>query len=175
MRAQPKKVRDCRALDALCWPGDSERVTSQTKTCPRDGTNLAEQRYEAAVMVDVCLTCAGVWLDERKLEAIQESRERDYRRDLDTMAETVGPIGEHAPGARCPQCSVAMDNREYAHCSRVTVDVCPEGHGIWLDGGELRALEMFFEKAKLSANTEDEGLWALRSFWVSLKTLFHKK
>ena len=146
-----------------------------TLKCPRDGTTLTEQRYEAHVDVDACATCGGLWLDDGKLEAIQESHERDYRKDLDTMAETVGPVGDHPAGAACPICGKAMDNREYAHVSRVTVDVCTEGHGIWLDGGELRALEIFFEKAKLAANTEEEGLWAMRSFWVSLKNLFRKK
>jgi len=150
-------------------------MTAPAMTCPRDGTHLAQQRYEAQVTVDVCPTCAGMWLDDGELEAIQESHERDYRRDLDTMADAVGPIADHAPGARCPKCNTPLEAREYAHCSKIQIDVCPEGHGLWLDGGELRAIELFFEKAKQSANTEDEGLWALRSFWVSLKNLFQKK
>jgi uncharacterized protein len=143
--------------------------------CPRDKTSLTEQRYEAHVQVDACGTCGGMWLDDGELEAIQESRERDHRRDLDAMPDLVGAVGAHAEPGACPKCGAVMESREYAHCSRIVVDVCPEGHGIWLDGGELRALEIFFEKAKLSANTEDEGLWAMRSFWVSLKGLFRKK
>ena len=142
--------------------------------CPRDGSALTEQQYEASVSVDACGMCGGVWLDRGELEAIQEHRDRDHARDLVRLPDLLGAIGAHAGPTACPKCGTTMETGEYAHCSRVLVDVCPDGHGMWLDGGELRALEVFFEKAKDEANTEDEGLWAMRSFWVSLRGLFKK-
>ena len=143
--------------------------------CPRDGSPLQEMRYEAHVDVDACTTCGGVWLDDGELEAIQESRERDHTKDLAGMPEMVGPVGVHGEPGKCPKCDKTMEAREYAHCSRISIDVCVEGHGVWVDGGELKALEGFFEKAKDEANAEDAGLWAMRSFWVSIKNLFGKK
>lgn len=37
----------------------------------------------------------------------------------------------------CPKCNTLMRERERGD---VIMDVCPEGHGIWLDGGELERL-----------------------------------
>jgi Zn-finger nucleic acid-binding protein len=37
----------------------------------------------------------------------------------------------------CPKCGTMMRERERGD---VIMDVCPEGHGIWLDGGELERL-----------------------------------
>jgi len=142
--------------------------------CPRDGGALTAQRYEASIQVDACGRCGGVWLDDGELEAIQASTERDYTRELERMDELAGEVPKHGTAAKCPKCGSEMAAREYAHCSRIVIDVCPEGHGVWLDGGELKALEVFFEANKQRANSEDDALWVARSFWVSLKGLFRR-
>jgi Zn-finger nucleic acid-binding protein len=144
--------------------------------CPRDGSPLSEQRYEADIQVDACAACGGVWLDDGELEAIQESAERDYTKDIERMPELIGPKAARSEGLlACPKCGAEMAAQEYAHCSAVVIDVCPEGHGVWLDGGELRALEVFFERARREARSEDAALWAVRGFWVSLKARFRGK
>jgi Zn-finger nucleic acid-binding protein len=142
--------------------------------CPRDGGALTQQRYEESIQVDACGRCGGVWLDEGELAAIEASTERDYSKELERMDELAGETPKHAGIAKCPKCGAEMAAREYAHSSRIVIDVCPEGHGVWLDGGELKALEVFFEASKKRANSEDEPLWIARSFWVSLKGLFKK-
>jgi hypothetical protein len=38
---------------------------------------------------------------------------------------------------RCPKCGARLDEQDVEH---VKVDVCPEGHGTWLDAGELELL-----------------------------------
>jgi hypothetical protein len=40
-----------------------------------------------------------------------------------------------------------MDVRPYGMGSQIVIDVCPEGCGIWLDGGELEALERLYEQS----------------------------
>ena len=40
--------------------------------CPRDGSGLAEQRYEAEIMVDACPTCAGIWLDQGEIDLLRQ-------------------------------------------------------------------------------------------------------
>lgn len=67
---------------------------------------------------------------------------------------------------RCPQCGAELETREYARCSQVMIDVCPEDHGIWLDRGELEALEVFFERARTEARDLRRG------FFRSLGSLF---
>jgi hypothetical protein len=38
---------------------------------------------------------------------------------------------------RCPKCGARLAEQDVQH---VKVDVCPEGHGTWLDAGELDLL-----------------------------------
>jgi Zn-finger nucleic acid-binding protein len=156
--------------------------------CPRDRTPLAEQRYEASIDVDACATCGGIWLDAGELNAIQESKERDYSADLARMPDVLRDAGlaedvarqRSEPSGPCPRCNTMMVTDEYAYCSQIVVDVCPAGCGLWLDKGELRAIEIFFERTRRDAandpqNIEDDALWRLRSFWGSLRAGFRRK
>lgn len=126
----------------------------ETLQCPRDGTDLIPRNYEENVQVDSCSTCRGMWLDAGELEAIQEATEQNHSDVLikgeDAHAPPVAPRDPIA----CPVCGVTMEAREYAYCSGVVVDTCVEGCGLWLDEGEIQALERFFERA------QRPGLWS---------------
>lgn len=135
---------------------------------------MNEVRYEADIMVDVCPSCRGKWLDEGELERIEESQERDYQKELASMEADVPRRSEghrRFEGARpkCPKCDAEMTESEYAHCSQILVDHCPKGCGVWLDEGELKSIELFFEKNRQRASSDDEALWVVRSFWASLR------
>jgi Zn-finger nucleic acid-binding protein len=134
---------------------------------------LEAKRYEANIEVDSCPRCGGMWLDHGELEAIQESRENDYRRTLenlpDTVARSINQVAqEETPPIGCLKCGAEMDTREYAYCSQIVIDVCPEGHGIWLDAGEIQALEKFFERSQAEAAAEIPLRWRL---WATLQDL----
>jgi uncharacterized protein len=145
--------------------------------CPRDGSELETKTYEAKIEVDACPKCGGMWLDHGELEAIQETRENDYRKVLGTVSDTVkrsivevaqmetAPVG-------CVKCGTEMDTREYGYCSQIIIDTCPDGHGVWLDAGEIQALEKFFEQSQAEAN---EGIPLRYRLWASLYELFNKK
>ena len=51
--------------------------------CPKDQTNLRERERETAagdaVVMDVCPTCGGIWLDKGELERLTASEGRFYR------------------------------------------------------------------------------------------------
>ena len=118
--------------------------------CPRDSKNLASERYEGEVLVDRCPSCHGVWLDKGELEAVQETLARDYSEELATV-NLVARAYELArqktrPVASCPKCQSPMHAEEYAYCSQILIDRCVTCSGIWLDAGELQALETFFER-----------------------------
>ena len=38
---------------------------------------------------------------------------------------------------KCPRCTKRLEER---HFRTLKVDVCPEGHGVWLDPGELEMI-----------------------------------
>ncbi|GMQ91496.1 MAG: hypothetical protein BMS9Abin11_0805 [Gammaproteobacteria bacterium] len=139
--------------------------------CPIDNNELEKQTYEADIEIDVCPRCAGIWLDRGELEAIEETIENDYIEELEKFPDYVGnaytmALQKKAAEITCPDCNTAMERKEYAYTSQIMIDKCPKCHGIWLDKGELEALEIFFEKSRLQAQD------LRKSFWISLKQYF---
>jgi Zn-finger nucleic acid-binding protein len=142
--------------------------------CPRDGRALATERYEADLDVDVCSECRGIWLDKGELEQIEEVHERNHARQLRVEPDTVAASLEMArqaarPAAACPSCQVDMERREYGLASQILIEVCPAGCGLWLDEGELAALEVFFERERRDAH---EPTGVIRGLWATLKSVF---
>ena len=41
-----------------------------------------------------------------------------------------------------------MERRRYGLGSQTVIDACPQGHGLWLDGGELADLKRFYERSQ---------------------------
>ena len=125
--------------------------------CPVDHSELRSRTYEAGIAVDACPACEGMFLDRGELEAIQESHEHDYTQELTRMPDlgyNAYELAMQKSGRvlRCPKCDVEMESREYARCSQVLIDVCPRCRGVWLDRGEIQALELFFERSHLPAD-----------------------
>lgn len=59
-----------------------------------------------------------------------------------------------------------MDRREHGYCSQIMIDVCHECQGVWLDKGEVQALEVFFERSHLDDKEIKTGF--LQSLWFML-------
>lgn len=121
--------------------------------CPVDRSNLSPQIYEDAVQADVCPSCKGVWLDRGELEKVEETVEHDYSEELSRIPDIVGRAFEAARQKSrgemaCPRCGVGMESREYAYCSQIMINKCPRCGGIWLDRGEIEALEIFYERSR---------------------------
>jgi len=121
--------------------------------CPRDGTQLETKKYEAEIEVDACAACRGTWLDAGELEAIQKAVERDHSRRAPSPMQSVKDSyvaveqGIAAP-AHCPKCKGTLEKRPFGMGSQIVIDECPDGCGVWLDGGELQALEKFYEASQ---------------------------
>ncbi len=119
--------------------------------CPRDGSPLETERYEADIDIDRCGSCKGVWLDDGELNRIQDTVERDHS-DLEHPAPSASLAGTHrterpdsTPLVACLACGTEMVLRPYGFGAQVMIDECPDGCGIWLDGGELETLEKHYE------------------------------
>jgi Zn-finger nucleic acid-binding protein len=139
--------------------------------CPLDGSELVSDTYEAGVEVDQCTECKGVWLDHSELEKLQEAKEQDYSEDLAKLPNLVGQayarsLANSKAEVNCPKCNELMERREHGYCSQILVDICCSCRGIWLDRGELRGLEIFFEKAQYDTKEIRSG------FFGKMKDLF---
>jgi Zn-finger nucleic acid-binding protein len=154
--------------------------------CPNDREPLETTTYEAGVEVESCPKCRGIWLHEAELEKIQESKENDYSEELSQIPDPIIQAHQLARAKaeaerECPKCGKTLTKEEYAHCSGITIDVCAGCAGIWLDQGELEALEVFFERAQQevaegeAAEAKETRKAALkRAFLASLKFVFRR-
>jgi Zn-finger nucleic acid-binding protein len=93
------------------------------------------------VHLDVCTRCASVWFDDGELAHFQQ---RGLLSQVDDMfvpdvEKSRAAMGD---GHACPSCGdVGMDQYAYMYSTPVKIDTCPACHGIWVQDGELRAME----------------------------------
>jgi Zn-finger nucleic acid-binding protein len=133
--------------------------------CPSDSAALRRQNYESTIDVDMCPTCGGMWLDQGELERVQATVERNYSGELSRFPDLIGAaqtmaFAKSRPLVACPGCQREMERREHGYCSLILIDVCPSCRGVWLDAGEMRALEVFFERARAETASVRRGFLA---------------
>lgn len=114
------------------------------------------------VEIDRCFVCEGLWFDPEELEQVL----KNYSEEL----SGIGLDSELFDGKElqeryavldnkhgdCPKCHVKMFRVRF---DDVKADTCPNGHGIWLDGGEIAHLKKlkkrnFFEIIKYLISAE---------------------
>ena len=88
----------------------------------------------------LCPRCEGTFYEEEVLETLihQPDLRLSYLRPA-LLCNLSSPHPEEDDRLRigCPTCQKEMLREEYAAENPLLVDRCPEGHGIWLDDGEL--------------------------------------
>jgi Zn-finger nucleic acid-binding protein len=114
--------------------------------CPRCTHELREITVEAQnddgeredVPVEECAACHGLWLDREKLS------------QLENVTKVVLVELRRLPGEetqerliQCPKCADrhVMEKIESQEDSTVIMDVCSQCQGVWLDDGELEAIQ----------------------------------
>ena len=144
--------------------------------CPIDNTELKEIEYERTIKVDQCESCNGMWLYDWELKAIQANKGNYYEDEIKKLPDLVNQsffqaINKTRPLINCPKCadndqSIQMERREHGYCSQIMIDVCPQCHGIWLDKGEIKALEVFFERSHIDDEEIKTGFF--QHLWFML-------
>ncbi|MFO1535127.1 MAG: zf-TFIIB domain-containing protein [Thermoplasmatota archaeon] len=110
-------------------PKDGKR-----RECPVDWTPLQPRtsaRGRVEVTVDSCPKCNGTFLDQGELGRLTGNR------DLNTLLTKHLGIDSDSPYV-CPRCGGLMDAEQ---AGAVRVDVCLSCKGVWVDRGELEALQ----------------------------------
>ncbi len=91
----------------------------------------------------LCPRCEGSFYDETTLDKLllQPDLRLSYLRPA-LLQNLSSPHLDEADRERlcCPTCGVTMNREEYSPNEARMVDRCPQGHGIWLDDGELGRL-----------------------------------
>lgn len=136
--------------------------------CPYDHISLNPKRLESDVDVEICPVCGGIWLTEGEIAALQSAHAHDPQEgepDPIRAAYELAREEQRRPGP-CPVCGDELISREYAYTSQILVDACPRGHGLWLNRGELEALESFFARQ----HDDSPAPGGLRELWGRLMT-----
>jgi uncharacterized protein len=104
--------------------------------CPKCAAAMKTQT-RAAIQVDQCTGCAGLWFDAGELEKILEIRSADA---LDSGSPSVGRLYNHMSHIACPRCQIPMIHTCDAAQPHIRFESCKRCHGHFLDAGELRDL-----------------------------------
>lgn len=132
--------------------------------CPVDQTELVAKIYEDSMELDFCPSCEGVWLDKGELTQVQDIQINDYQSELSRIPDYVGKsvllaLSKESPALNCPVCRRELERREYGFGSQVMIDSCVNGHGVWLDKGELQDLEVFYERSRIETAKMRKGFF----------------
>ena len=133
--------------EGLRYAGRPFRFTPSERHCPRCGPEAALLTIGFdGVQIDVCEACEGAWFDVGELGHIVggirtavKSGQWAPERALESAAPAgTSPLQQgYIP---CPTCGKLMNRVNWEKKSGVVVDMC-RSHGIWLDGGEIAALQ----------------------------------
>lgn len=89
------------------------------------------------IEIDHCVGCLGTWLDAGELESIAASAGAGGG-GLAAALE-AGKEGRRTK-RRCPRCPSKLREVEIGRDPTIVLDRCPNGHGLWLDRGEMASV-----------------------------------
>ncbi len=101
--------------------------------CPKCRVPKLKQKTlsDGITRIDVCPSCLGGWFDATELARV-----------LSVAVERLSAPGDAELSDRpCPKCGIPLSGIDYPE-TEIEVDVCGHCHGIWLDRGEFRALNL---------------------------------
>ena len=108
--------------------------------CPACSHEMIEKEYEGETLHH-CEGCGGYFLTEEELRAVEEKRDKEI-----TFNRVPLPSARYETTRYCPVCSAEMRKEEAGVYFPKIVDRCPQGHGYFLDIGELEYLQDDFER-----------------------------
>src|SRR3989344_4292401 len=106
--------------------------------CPKRDGELVKTTYHD-IEVDECNHCGGYWLDPKELDAVED---RGF--DVDELKGSL-TLKEKPGNLVCPHCQDELRAFRYRF-NDLELDVCPAGHGWWLDVGEVGRIEQLMKK-----------------------------
>lgn len=110
--------------------------------CPRCNVPLqsdtVKDMYFSNVSIESCPSCKGQWLQSDQLEFLAKEYDvvlLEFRK--------IPPLKEQLKALTCPSCGInqPMDKVEHERDAKVILDSCPKCNGVWLDKGELDAIQ----------------------------------
>jgi Zn-finger nucleic acid-binding protein len=92
------------------------------------------------IELDYCNSCKGVWFDSGELELLLKSQgleeSKTFFDGIFDSQETASPEKKR----NCPVCGHKMKKTAIGGQPEILIDICPDKHGLWFDGGEVAQL-----------------------------------
>ena len=88
------------------------------------------------IEINHCISCGAVWLDSGELEMLLKTDDTNAK--IQSLFERAEHVKEKK--LRCPKCMAKMHKAWVNPGKSVLVDICRNGHGFWLDRGELETI-----------------------------------
>lgn len=136
----------------------TEVRSEQKLVCPRCEKPLAQADI-AGTRIHECGQCGGLWLDAGSFQKICADREKQEKAIVYPSAGKPADLPSAQPLRRfyvpCPECGELMNQKNFAGCSGIVVDVC-KPHGIWFDRQELQKIVNFIQDGGLHKAREKE-------------------
>ncbi len=139
--------RYCGTRNDIDLKGIQSRVEvhESPRICPRCDKPLqtVDLKLEGRFLIERCCDCMGMFFDPGELETLLGKSVTNVFHIDRRQLENIGKVRRHEEYGvsyiKCPVCRKLMQRKNFGAQSGVIVDTC-KGDGIWLDGGELRAL-----------------------------------
>ena len=105
-------------------------------TCKNDMIVIEHDKIE----LDYCTDCNGVWFDAGEMDLLLQSIDINSSGSL--LKDMLNAPEEASPEKKrkCPICGFKMKKTAIGESNIILIDVCPQGDGMWFDGGELTQL-----------------------------------
>jgi Zn-finger nucleic acid-binding protein len=111
---------------------------------------------DADLIIDRCGECQGLWFDGGEIRQFLKSD--NFKGRFLANPKPSAPAGEVSADGDCRRdCPRCQRGLEHLSIAEVTVDVCLECLGVWLDSGELAQL---VQAGKNSQLEDDDSLLA---------------
>jgi Zn-finger nucleic acid-binding protein len=150
--------------------------------CPRCDSELREVVVNTSTgsrtAVEACLDgCAGIWVGKEDLLAglqpamsdellsLQSGAAEQHTTRFDFLeveeARRCGPKVVLTPELlekyiQCIRCGKEMMRYRWNLTSVVILDECPDGHGIWIDAGEIMQMRQFLQVEEADSAKQDD-------------------
>ena len=134
--------------------------------CPVDKIDMIVVEHRK-IELDYCLKCAGVWLDSGELDLLVSVFRSEGAKLDNTSLFTPHEAQTNEGRRRCPLCGRRMNKVWLGKEPRVLIDSCPNGDGLWFDGGELQQV---LKEVQTGGNDASELLSFLGSAFAPTHT-----
>jgi Zn-finger nucleic acid-binding protein len=132
--------------------------TTTERACPRCETMLSP-RLVADVVVDECMQCRGLFLDQLAVQRVITDRQQARAEALlGSLPSTVSADRPEKTGKlyiKCPICKVVMNRKLFGAGAGVVIDVC-RAHGTFFDVGELPVIITYVQQGGLEKQAKKE-------------------